>query len=139
MAGTAEDIIARVAFQLANRSGPLTHEQEVEFGRALAELAERIERAAEILRQLVELGNPQFPTTDLHLTSRELEMLTHLAEGRSNAEIAKLCWISENTVKFRLKNLFRKLGVRDRGQAMMIGRAMRSRLDPSRNHPSDHP
>jgi len=74
------------------------------------------------------LINPQVVAQDLHLTPRELEMLTHLADGSSNAEIAGKCWVSENTVKFHLKNVFRKLDVRDRGQAMMIARAINRKL-----------
>ncbi len=135
MAEPAEDVIARIAVNLAAGNGPLNHEDGVEFARALVELSAQIERAADILRQLVELSNPQAFPGNLHLTQRELEMLSHLAEGRSNGEIAKLCWVSENTVKFHLKNLFRKLQVRDRGQAMMIARAMRWHLDMSRPKP----
>ena len=127
---TAE--IIEQAFALVSRNGSLSAEEGVEFGRALADLATRIERAVDILRQLVELVNPQTQPADFHLTPRELEILSHLAEGHSNSEIAKLCWISENTVKFHLKNLFRKLGVRDRGQAIMIARAISRRLDDAR-------
>lgn len=129
MAQAEVDILERMARTLATRNGALTEEEGVEFGRALAELAGRIERAAGLLRELVELVNPQALPADLHLTGRELEMMGHLAEGRTNTEIAKQCWITENTVKFHLKNLFRKLGVRDRGQATMIGRAIRRRLE----------
>ena len=99
------------------------------MGRALVDLADRIDQTVEILRQLVQLVHPQGPPEDLHLTPRELELLGYLAEGCSNAEIAKQCWVSENTVKFHLKNIFRKLKVRDRGQAMMMARAIRRRLD----------
>ena len=123
------DILERIAVSLSAHDGTLTEGQGAEFGQALADLAERIERAANILRQLIELINPQVVPLDLHLTPRELEMLTHLAGGHSNAEIATKCWVSENTVKFHLKNIFKKLGVRDRGQAMMIARAIHGKLD----------
>ncbi len=123
-----ENLIERMAV-IVTRNGQLTREEGAEFGRALAGLAARIEHAVEILRQLMELVNPQASPENFRLTPRELEMLSYLGEGRSNAEIAKRCWISENTVKFHMKNLFRKLDVRDRGQAMMIARAMRGRVD----------
>ena len=126
-------ILERVALTLTRRNAPLTAEEGIEFGRALAGLADRIEQAVGILRQLVEQVNPQALHDDLKLTPRELEMITHLAEGRTNAEIAKFCWISQNTVKFHLKNLFKKMGVRDRGQAMMIARAMHWRLEQNRD------
>jgi len=125
------DIIERMAKMLATRNGALTDEEGVEFGRALSALADRVEHAVGLLRELVELVNPQAQLGDLHLTAREFEIMGHLAEGRSNTEIAKQCWISENTVKFHLKNLFRKLGIRDRGQAMMIARGIHSRLNHS--------
>lgn len=126
-------ILERVAVTLTRRNALLTTEEGVEFGRALASLADRIEQAVGILRQLVEQVNPQALNDDLKLTPRELEMMTHLAEGRTNGEIARLCWISQNTVKFHLKNLFKKMGVRDRGQAMMIARAMHWRLEQNRD------
>lgn len=126
-------ILERVALTLTRRSTPLTAEEGVEFGRALSGLADRIEQAVGVLRQLVEQVNPQAVNDDLKLTPRELEMIAHLAEGRSNGEIARLCWISQNTVKFHLKNLFKKMGVRDRGQAMMIARAMNWRLEQNRD------
>jgi DNA-binding CsgD family transcriptional regulator len=123
------DIVERIARSLSASNGALSTEDGAEFGRALADLVARTERAAVVLRQLIELVNPQVVPQELHLTPRELEMLTHLAEGSSNSEIAKKCWVSENTVKFHLKNVFRKLNVRDRGQAMMIARAIQRRLD----------
>ena len=53
------------------------------------------------------------------LTSRELAVLELLAKGRSNKEIAEVLAISEDTVKFRLKGLFSKLGVMDRTNAVV--------------------
>ena len=125
------DILERIAHSLSGSTETLSKEDEAEFGRALADLAERIERAGEILTELITLIKPEVIPKDLRLTPRELEMLTHLAEGASNAEIAGKCWVSENTVKFHLKNVFRKLNVRDRGQAMMIARAINRRLHHS--------
>ena len=48
------------------------------------------------------------------LTPREKEVVKYVYEGCSNKEIAKYCHCSENTVKFHLKNVFVKLGVKDR-------------------------
>lgn len=53
------------------------------------------------------------------LTNRELAVLELLAKGRSNREIADGLCISEDTVKFRLKGLFSKLGVPDRTGAVL--------------------
>ncbi|NNE57445.1 MAG: response regulator transcription factor [Hellea sp.] len=54
----------------------------------------------------------------LGLTKRELEMLGALSSGQSNKEIARVLDISPNTVKTHLANLYEKLGVRNRTQAV---------------------
>lgn len=54
---------------------------------------------------------------DTGLTHREKEILNKLRVGASNTEIAKLLFISENTVKTHLYNLFRKISVKNRTQA----------------------
>jgi len=51
------------------------------------------------------------------LTRREVEILRLVAEGRSNREVAKLLWVTDQTVKFHLANTYRKLGVRNRFDA----------------------
>jgi two-component system, NarL family, response regulator len=53
------------------------------------------------------------------LTRRELEILRLVAEGRSNREVAKLLWVTDQTVKFHLANTYRKLGVRNRFDASL--------------------
>jgi two-component system nitrate/nitrite response regulator NarP len=54
----------------------------------------------------------------LQLTRRELALLEALAQGLTNRELARDFGISANTVKFHLSNLFEKLGVRSRAQAI---------------------
>lgn len=53
---------------------------------------------------------------------REREVLTELAHGYSNKEIARLLNMTENTVKFHLKNIYAKLGVDKRGLAVARAR-----------------
>jgi DNA-binding NarL/FixJ family response regulator len=55
------------------------------------------------------------------LTPREIEVLTMLAEGLGNKEIARQLAISENTVKFHLSSIFGKLGATSRTEAVMLG------------------
>jgi DNA-binding NarL/FixJ family response regulator len=54
------------------------------------------------------------------LTERELEVLGGMCEGRSNAEIGKALFLSEDTVKTHARRLFRKLGATDRAHAVAI-------------------
>lgn len=51
------------------------------------------------------------------LTQRELEVLALVADGLSNREIAQRLFVTQQTVKFHLGNIFRKLGVANRTQA----------------------
>lgn len=48
------------------------------------------------------------------LTRREREVVRHVALGRRNAEVAKLLFVTEQTVKTHLSHIFRKTGTRDR-------------------------
>jgi DNA-binding NarL/FixJ family response regulator len=52
------------------------------------------------------------------LTQRELAVLRALGEGRSNKEIARSLWLAEQTVKFHLTNIYRKLDVSSRTEAV---------------------
>ena len=52
------------------------------------------------------------------LTTREKALLVALAKGRTNTELATELGISINTVKFHLRNLYEKLGLRNRAQAI---------------------
>jgi DNA-binding NarL/FixJ family response regulator len=54
-----------------------------------------------------------------HLTEREADILRALADGLSNAEIAREVWLSPETVKTHVKSVLAKLGVRDRTQAVV--------------------
>lgn len=56
----------------------------------------------------------------LGLTPREAEVLTWVAKGKSNAEIAELEYVSVRTVKKHLERIYEKLGVRSRTEAAVI-------------------
>jgi DNA-binding NarL/FixJ family response regulator len=51
------------------------------------------------------------------LTKREREILAHVAEGYSNAQLARMLWVTEQTVKLHLSNIYRKLHVSNRTAA----------------------
>ena len=55
---------------------------------------------------------------DTGLTERELAILLELAHGKSNKEIARSLWLAKQTVKFHLTNIYRKLGVTSRTEAV---------------------
>lgn len=65
-----------------------------------------------------------FESTDAEiqsLTNREKEILSLVAKGLSNKEISEKLFVSELTVKTHLKNIFKKLNVSSRTQAILIG------------------
>ena len=69
------------------------------------------------------LDAPQAAPADVSawkLGSRELEVLQHLASGQRNRSIAGALNISENTVKFHVGNIFRKMGVTSRTEAIAL-------------------
>ena len=74
--------------------------------------------AQKVLRQFSALPGRQTPVFD-DLTPRELEVLSLIAEGLSNRDIAQKLVISEKTVKNHINNIFSKLHVNDRSQAIL--------------------
>jgi DNA-binding NarL/FixJ family response regulator len=62
--------------------------------------------------------------TETSLSQREREVLQRLAEGLSNKEIARALSVSENTVKTHLANLYAKLGVGRRTEALKVARQL---------------
>lgn len=89
------------------------------------------EEPEQLLDTIVQVakGHMVFPYLDVSqihdnplatLTKRELEILSSLAAGRTNKEIAAEKNVSTNTVKYHIRNLFEKLAVSNRGQAIAL-------------------
>ncbi len=66
----------------------------------------------------VGVADAQPASRRLTLTERELQVLRGMADGKSNAEIGRDLFVSEDTVKTHARRLFRKLGARDRAHAV---------------------
>lgn len=81
---------------------------------------------ASIARKVVTLFRQ--PDHDEALTNRENEVLDQIIEGKTNRQIAEALFISENTVAFHVKQIYGKLHVHSRAEA--VAKAMRRR--PSR-------
>ena len=55
------------------------------------------------------------------LSEREAEILALITQGKSNADVARLTYLSPNTVKSYIRTIYRKLGVGSRTQAVLWG------------------
>ncbi len=96
------------------------------------------ERILEAIREVVEGGAPMSTsiarmivnsfrrTPSPLLTSRETEVLTHLCKGKSYKAIAEGLFVSEQTVHFHIKNIYQKLQVHSKSEA--VAKALRERL-----------
>lgn len=95
-----EEVCAAVASALANR----------DLGGAVTVIP----------RQVREPG-PETTSAAAALTEREMQVLRGMSEGKSNGQIGRDLYLSEDTIKTHARRLFRKLGVRDRAQAVALG------------------
>jgi len=64
-----------------------------------------------------EAQTPAIAANDVPLTNRECEILQLVASGSTNADVARRLWVTEQTVKFHLRNIYRKLAVANRTEA----------------------
>lgn len=96
------------------------------LGRRLSAPRDRI--VVQEVRVPVPAGDPfrvdERKVEELGLTPRELEILTLIAAGLSNREIAERSYISENTVKTHSSRVLEKLGAKRRTQAVRRGKEL---------------
>ena len=76
--------------------------------------------AAELMGALVDREIPAQPSGP-DLTEREMQVLRGMAAGKSNAQIGRELYLSEDTIKTHARRLFRKMRVNDRAQAVASG------------------
>ncbi len=121
---TAADDREQVATAVSNGargylSKDVSHEQlcaAVAHALSGADLVEPSLRRALAAREPSRTAQPA--TT---LTERELQVLTGMSQGKSNGQIGRELYLSEDTIKTHARRLFRKLGVNDRAQAVALG------------------
>jgi DNA-binding CsgD family transcriptional regulator len=119
-AGAAAPLVHAGRFATAVGARPLLHEITTLARRARIDLDPAGRRAgpAHAVGRLA--GRLAGAASDLGLTSRELDVLRYVAEGRTNAEIAKTLFISEKTTGTHVSNILRKLGVARRTEAASV-------------------
>jgi len=106
-----------VGYLLKDVSGERLVEAVVAAARGEAVLQPSV--VAKLVARVVSLPEPAESAPVNSLSERELEVLRHLAEGRSNREIARALFLTEGTVKNHVTSVLSKLGVRDRTQAAL--------------------
>ena len=105
----------------AGARGYLTKDAGAEDIRAAVEAVARGEAVLDPAIQhhvVAAVNTPPEPSHDL--TPREAEVLSLIAEGLTNAEIAERLVVSNATVKSHVNHIFAKIGVRDRAQAVVF-------------------
>jgi LuxR family maltose regulon positive regulatory protein len=126
-AGRTEEALAHIEKAL-DRAAPEDYRRAfLDEGPIILDLLPRLRhRAPHFVSQVLEAASaqgtspPAMPAQSLvePLSERELEILRLIAAGRSNPEIAEHLYLSLNTVKWHAKNLFGKLNVSSRIEAV---------------------
>lgn len=102
-----------------------------ETGTALVDALVRIHRGLK-----VGLGQRRFGRSGASLSGREQEVLALVAQGLSNRQIAAELYLSVDTVKTHVRNVFRKLGVRNRTEAALLAGQRRLGVPSARQLPA---
>jgi len=75
----------------------------------------------EVSGRIVSAPGLDWPGREQGLTDRESEILALITQGKSNAEVAALTYLSPNTVKSYIRSIYRKIGVDSRTRAVLWG------------------
>jgi len=113
LSGIDDPVLVRAALERGAAAFVLKHVDSRDLGSALRQSV-----GGSIFRPLDLLNANQSAFEDAGLTKRELSILEELPAGGSNQQIAKRLFLAEQTVKFHLTNIYRKLGVATRTEAL---------------------
>jgi DNA-binding NarL/FixJ family response regulator len=113
LSGIDDPALVRAALERGASAFVLKHVDPRDLGSALRQSV-----AGSIFRPLDLVNAAQSAFEDAGLTKRELSILEELPAGGSNQQIAKRLFLAEQTVKFHLTNIYRKLGVSTRTEAL---------------------
>jgi two-component system nitrate/nitrite response regulator NarL len=97
------------------------------------EIAMSRKMMSHVLMSSVPLSSNQKVDLVSKLSAREIDVLLELQTDSSNMEIAQKLYLSENTVKHHLHNIFDKLGVRNRREAGEIARQLKVKKNSPQN------
>jgi DNA-binding NarL/FixJ family response regulator len=113
LSGIDDPALVRAALERGASAFVLKHVDPRDLGSALRQSV-----TGTIFRPLDLLNAAQSAFEETGLTKRELSILEELPAGGSNQQIAKRLFLAEQTVKFHLTNIYRKLGVSTRTEAL---------------------
>jgi DNA-binding NarL/FixJ family response regulator len=112
LSGIDDPTLVRAALERGAAAFVLKHVDPRDLAAALRQVV-----GGSIFRPL-DLVSPEQKAARHELSRRELSILEALESGASNGEIAKTMFLAEQTVKFHLTNIYRKLGVSSRTEAV---------------------
>ncbi|MBA8792622.1 DNA-binding NarL/FixJ family response regulator [Friedmanniella endophytica] len=111
--------------QTALRKGAAGYLSKALPARELVEALEAVHRGERVVSDPPRRTRPasglDWPGRGEGLTDREAEILALITQGRSNADVARLTYLSPNTVKSYIRTVYRKIGAGSRTQAVLWG------------------